>query len=194
MLSFKFRSKPLLLERNSEHQDIDFQVKTKNNKAGNFFLERSSHVAHRQLSGEPRGQPRCQPPVIAMASSKLEKNVPWIEKFRPKTFGEIVGNPETVERLAVFAREGNVPNIIISGPPGVGKTTTILALARYAFYKPFSCQPPAAEIALYRAQNSRKLLHTQPGRSYHTFNLIAATYLLLSVQQYLSKRQMLLDP
>ena len=95
-----------------------------------------------------------------MASSKLEKNVPWIEKFRPKTFGEIVGNPETVERLAVFAREGNVPNIIISGPPGVGKTTTILALARYAFYKPFSCQPPAAEIALYRAQNSRKLLHT----------------------------------
>jgi len=65
-----------------------------------------------------------------MASSKLEKNVPWIEKFRPKTFGEIVGNPETVERLAVFAREGNVPNIIISGPPGVGKTTTILALAR----------------------------------------------------------------
>ena len=119
-----------------------------------------------------------------MASSKLEKNVPWIEKFRPKTFGEIVGNPETVERLAVFAREGNVPNIIISGPPGVGKTTTILALARYAFYKPFSCLPPAAEIALDRAKNSRKiLLHTWPGRPYHTFNsiLIAATYLLLSI-------------
>lgn len=65
------------------------------------------------------------------AGTKTEKHVPWIEKYRPKTFEEIVGNEDTVSRLAVFSKDGNVPNIIIAGPPGVGKTTTILCLARH---------------------------------------------------------------
>ena len=68
------------------------------------------------------------------------KNVPWIEKYRPKLFTEIVGNEETVSRLAVFARDGNVPNVIIAGPPGVGKTTTVLCLARILLGASFKVQ------------------------------------------------------
>ncbi|KAL5234110.1 hypothetical protein ACI65C_001520 [Semiaphis heraclei] len=68
------------------------------------------------------------PPQTKTVKSDL--NTPWIEKYRPKSFSDIIGNEETVLRLEKFSLCGNVPNIIIAGPPGVGKTTTILALAR----------------------------------------------------------------
>jgi replication factor C subunit 2/4 len=53
-----------------------------------------------------------------------------VEKYRPFTLEDVVGNEETVMRLRVIAKEGNMPNVILSGAPGIGKTTSILCLAR----------------------------------------------------------------
>lgn len=53
-----------------------------------------------------------------------------VEKYRPVFLDDIVGNTETIERLKIIARDGNMPHIIISGMPGIGKTTSVLCLAR----------------------------------------------------------------
>ncbi|KAI4152984.1 MAG: hypothetical protein LQ340_002586 [Diploschistes diacapsis] len=56
--------------------------------------------------------------------------LPWVEKYRPIYLNDIVGNTETIERLKIIAKDGNMPHMIISGTPGIGKTTSILCLAR----------------------------------------------------------------
>ncbi|KAK1055784.1 replication factor C subunit 4, partial [Friedmanniomyces endolithicus] len=57
-------------------------------------------------------------------------DLPWVEKYRPVFLDDIVGNTETIERLKIIAKDGNMPHVIISGMPGIGKTTSVLCLAR----------------------------------------------------------------
>ncbi len=54
----------------------------------------------------------------------------WIEKYRPKTFDEVVGQREIVKRVKAFVQHKNVPNMLFAGPAGVGKTSLILVAAR----------------------------------------------------------------
>ncbi|KAI8988476.1 P-loop containing nucleoside triphosphate hydrolase protein [Mycotypha africana] len=56
--------------------------------------------------------------------------LPWVEKYRPTYLKDIVGNEDAISRLQEIARLGNLPNIILTGLPGIGKTTAILCLAR----------------------------------------------------------------
>jgi len=64
--------------------------------------------------------------------SHAEKRVdilPWTEKYRPKSLGEVAGQKDIVDSLKAFVKARNMPNMLFSGPPGVGKTTCCLALA-----------------------------------------------------------------
>ena len=55
--------------------------------------------------------------------------MPWVEKYRPKLIKDVIGNSEAVKRLKVIAEQGNIPNLMLAGAPGTGKTTSILCIA-----------------------------------------------------------------
>ncbi len=61
----------------------------------------------------------------------------WIEKYRPKTLDDIVGQDNIIERLKAYVKTKNVPHLIFAGPAGIGKTTSALALAREVFGEEF---------------------------------------------------------
>ena len=54
----------------------------------------------------------------------------WVEKYRPQGLDEVVGQEETVERLKAYVQNGSIPHLMFAGPPGTGKTTSAIALAR----------------------------------------------------------------
>lgn len=60
----------------------------------------------------------------------MEDFTPWTEKYRPKKLQEIIGQKDIVSSLAGFVKSGNMPHLLFAGPPGCGKTTATLALAR----------------------------------------------------------------
>lgn len=55
---------------------------------------------------------------------------PWVEKYRPQKLEDIVGQKQIVARLQKYVGENSMPNLMFTGPAGVGKTTTALALAK----------------------------------------------------------------
>lgn len=60
----------------------------------------------------------------------MEKNdsIPWVEKYRPKDFNDIVLNENNRSLLENILNNNYFPNLLLYGPPGTGKTTTIINL------------------------------------------------------------------
>lgn len=67
-------------------------------------------------------------------TDKISKNyIPWIEKHRPKKIEDMMLDENMLFKFKKFINDKELPNIIISGIPGTGKTSTIRCIVD-AFY------------------------------------------------------------
>jgi len=79
--------------------------------------------------------------------------VPWIIKYRPKNTAEIINQTEAVQKIKEFIlKYPNVPKkaLLLYGPPGVGKTSTVYAIANELNYE-------VVEINASDVRSARKL-------------------------------------
>lgn len=66
----------------------------------------------------------------------------WVNKYAPKTFRDAVGNTEMLNALQQYRHDpASMPSMILAGPPGCGKTTSmhILAHVLHGSLKDDSC-------------------------------------------------------
>jgi replication factor C small subunit len=63
-------------------------------------------------------------------AAQLTFQEPWVERFRPVRLVDLVDQEGVKVGLLEFVRRGDLPHLLFYGPPGVGKTTAALALAR----------------------------------------------------------------
>ena len=61
-------------------------------------------------------------------NAATNKSTPWVEKYRPTNFDDIVLDPLNKLMMRNIIATGHFPNLLFYGPPGTGKTTTIINL------------------------------------------------------------------
>lgn len=73
----------------------------------------------------------------------MEDKYLWVEKYRPKTIEDCILPEETKEHFRGIVKSGRIPNLLLAGSPGTGKTTTARAL----------CEEVGADYILINASN-----------------------------------------
>lgn len=64
---------------------------------------------------------------------KNETNILWTEKYRPKKLDDISHQSEVINTFKMWIDNDRIPHMLFYGPPGSGKTSTILAICKQLY-------------------------------------------------------------
>lgn len=60
-------------------------------------------------------------------------SLPWIEKYRPRKIDQLIINDTIHKKIMKMINDLEMPNLVITGIPGIGKTTTIKCLVHHLY-------------------------------------------------------------
>jgi DNA polymerase III delta prime subunit len=121
---------------------------SENNISENNIKNDSESDEEMELQPQPQLDPEPEPkniiinPNINISKTKddsmcsigtnnnefFKNSTPWVEKYRPSCFEDIVLDPLNKILLKNIIDNNYFPNLLFYGPPGTGKTTTIINL------------------------------------------------------------------
>ena len=64
--------------------------------------------------------------------------LPWVEKYRPNKLEELIAHEEIISILNKLIESNKLPHLLFHGPPGTGKTSTIIACAKKMYGEHYS--------------------------------------------------------
>ena len=74
----------------------------------------------------------------------------WVEKYRPQTIEDCILPEQTKKTFLEFLNKGEVPNLLLAGPAGCGKTTVAKAL----------CNQLGADVYVINGSDEGRFLDT----------------------------------
>ena len=85
----------------------------------------------------------------------MKRDFLWVEKYRPKTIEECILPDNIKETFRQFLNKGEIPNLLLTGPAGVGKTTVAKAL----------CEQLGCDYILINGSDEGRFLDTVRGQA-----------------------------
>lgn len=89
----------------------------------------------------------------------------WVDKYRPRTLGELDFHPQLTSRLKKIAQAPDLPHLLFYGPSGAGKKTRISCLLKQIFGG--SVEKMKVERKSFRATTAKTVEITILASNYH---------------------------
>src|SRR3989344_736179 len=66
-------------------------------------------------------------------SVSMDESSIWTEKYRPRVFGDVVGQEDVIKKVQNLTKSLNIPHLLFAGPAGTGKSTLALIVVKELF-------------------------------------------------------------